>query len=83
MRIYNYRTIVYNNRGDENSKTEQLNQENNNNLREKADPIVKDKMFLLNIQQVSLRDALEVGPMFGGSNIPLSPNYKSQFIQSL
>ena len=42
-----------------------------NNLEENLNPIINNEMVLPNNQQVSLRDALEVLPLFDASNIPL------------
>ena len=43
-----------------------------NNPEENVNPIINKEMSLPNSQQVSLRDAIEVVPLFDGSNIPLS-----------
>ena len=43
-----------------------------NNPEENVNPITNNEMVLPNNQQVSLRDALEVVPLFDGINIPLS-----------
>ena len=43
-----------------------------NNPEENVNLIINNEMVLPNNQQVSLHDALEVVPLFDGSNIPLS-----------
>ena len=43
-----------------------------NNPAENVNPIINNEIVLPNNQQVSLRDALKVVPLFDGSNIPLS-----------
>ena len=43
-----------------------------NNLEENVYPIINNKMAQPNSQQVSLRDAWDVVPLFDGTNIPLS-----------
>ena len=70
-------TILSNHDSDDNSTdNEQMEQIVHNNPAENVNPIRKHEMVLPNNQQVSLRDALEVVPLFDGSNIPLS-----QFIE--
>ena len=66
-------TVLSNNDSDDNSTdNEQMEQIVHNNPAENVNPIRSNEMVLPNNQQVSLRDALEVVPLFHGSNIPLS-----------
>ena len=51
---------------------EQMEQIVHNNPGENVNPIINNEMVLPNNQQVSLRDVLEVVPLFDGSNISLS-----------
>ena len=68
-----HKTITSNDDSDDNSTdNEQIEQTVLNNPEENVNPIIKKEMVLPNNQQVSLRDALEVVPLFDGSNIPLS-----------
>ena len=48
---------------------EKIEQTVHNNPEENINPIINNEMALPNSQQVSLRDALEVVPLFNGSNI--------------
>ena len=67
------KTIISNHDSDDNSTdNEQIEQTVHNNPEENVNPIVNNEMALSNSQQVSLHNALEVLPLFGGSNIPLS-----------
>ena len=66
-------TILSNNHSDDNSTdNEQMDQIVHNSPAENVNPIRNNEMALPNNQQVSLRDALEVVPLFDGSNILLS-----------
>ena len=66
-------TISSNHDSDDNSTdNEQMEQIIHNNPEENVNPIRNNEMVLPINQQVSSRDALEVVPLFGGSNIPLS-----------
>ena len=66
-------TILSNHDSDDNSTDiEQMEKIVHNNPAENANPITNNEMVLPNDQQVSLRDALEVVPLFDESNIPLS-----------
>ena len=63
-------SIISNNESDDDkSDTEVINQDN---------PVIvnNEEMAVLirNSQQVTLRDALEVVPLFDGSNLPILPN---------
>ena len=54
---------------------EQMEQIVHNNPEENVNPIINNEMVLPSNQQVSLRDALEVVPLFDGSNIINKINY--------
>ena len=67
-------TILSNHDSDDNrTDNEQMEQIVHNNPKENVNPIINNKMVLPNIQQVPLRDVIEVVPLFDGSNI-LFPN---------
>ena len=67
------KTVTSNHDSDDNSTdNEQMEQPVHNNPEENVNPFINNEMALPNSQQVSLRDALEVVPLFNGSNIPLS-----------
>ena len=69
-------TILSNNDSDDNSTdNEQMEQTVHNNPEENVNPIINNEMVLPNNQQVSLRDALEVVPLFDESNIINKINY--------
>ena len=68
-----HQTILSNHDNDNNSTdNEQMEQIVHNNPAENVNPIINNEMVLPNNQQESLRDTLEVVPLFNGSNIPLS-----------
>ena len=64
--------MIYHDSDDNSTENEQMEQIVHNNPAENVDPIINNEMVVPNNQQVSLRDALEVVPLFDGSNIPLS-----------
>ena len=70
------KTITSNHDSDDNSTdNEQMEQIVHNNPEENVNPIISNEMVLPNNQQVSLRDALEVVPLFDESNIINKINY--------
>ena len=70
------KTITSNHDSDDNSTdNEQMKQIVHNNPGENVNPIINNEMLLPNNQQVSLRDSLEVVPLFDGSNFVNNTNY--------
>ena len=57
---------------DNSTDNEQIEQPINDNPEENVNPIINNEMALPNSQQVSLRNALEVVPLFDKNNISLS-----------
>ena len=67
-----HKKITSNHDGDDNyTDNKQKEQTVHNNPEENINPIINKEMVLPNSQELSLRDALQVVPLFDGSNIPL------------